>query len=214
MHASVVAQQPLKNIAGLGPGTFVFAQGTKVRPAGRSFEPSDRFFAVDQIVGGCKVFAKKYGNRQAQAFQQFVVQRIERAQFEGRKVFTAPQSTRGQLRKAGGKDVGGVLQVDHEHQDFLRAIGVTVTDAFLADVRQVGTNRCAQQIQGLVDLPHFIGIALVRGLEQLQHAVEHDREHVGQPQGFARRVGQADVCHREAGFIQIERHAGIDVPRR
>ena len=47
-----------------------------------------------------------------------------------------------QLRQVA-EDVARMLQVDHEHQDFLGTIGVIVTQAFLAYVRQIGANRRA-----------------------------------------------------------------------
>ncbi|CAH0310568.1 hypothetical protein SRABI106_04034 [Rahnella aquatilis] len=37
-----------------------------------------------------------------------------------------------QLGEAGGKNVSGVLNVNHKHQDFLRAVGIAVTQPFLS----------------------------------------------------------------------------------
>ena len=94
------------------------------------------------------------------------------AQFKRREVFATTRPANRQLRQVA-EDVTGMFKVDDEHENFLSAISVIVAQTVLAYVGQIGANRCAQQVYGMVQLANFVEGALLRLFEQLQHVVEH-----------------------------------------
>ena len=117
-------------------------QFAKVLAAGAGFELADDFFVAHQPVCSGDVFAQESRDRQVQAVQQGQVQALDMLHLKGREMFATAGPANRQLRQIA-EDVACMLQVDHEHEDFLGAISVIVAQAFLAYVRQIGANRRA-----------------------------------------------------------------------
>ena len=59
MHAAVVPQHPLENVAGFRPGILVLPQFFEVLAAGGGLQLADGFFALHQLVGSRQVFTQE-----------------------------------------------------------------------------------------------------------------------------------------------------------
>ncbi len=90
------------------------------------------------------------------------------------KQFTPACAAGRQLRQAAGKNVPRVFHVDHEHQDFLRAVRIGVAQAVLTEISQIGADGGTEQIhRAVIHLADF-----VRGMSVSRLNNTHNRSSI------------------------------------